>query len=219
VFVALVTATLAGCNSQPTHTGDPLIGDYVPKGPNGQPMPPPNPGQKTSYVVPPPPASNSATSVAALAGKTGLADGRPLAINEKSGPNWTLTNTNNGGNPLMPRSGGPTVQPLPRETATPSVPLVSAGAGNAGVVPASSWSTPGQPGLGLPQAQSVDELQKALQTRGAGGFTQETIPGGVRVSCLVPNSSNPNSLRFLETTGPDATTALRALLAQIDTQR
>jgi hypothetical protein len=126
--VALLLSTLCGCQGSPkTHSGDPLFGEYYPKGANGQPMPPPvPPAQKTSAVgVPPYPAANSAGSTAAIAANTdaaGLPGGRNLAINEKSAPTWTLTNNNGtGATASAPGTRTPVVQPIPRDTAAPAV--------------------------------------------------------------------------------------------------
>jgi hypothetical protein len=157
VILGICSAALVGCSSTPaTHSGDPLFGEYYPKGPNGQPLPPPNPAQKTTSIgVPPYPAANSASSTAAIATNTSLPGGRPLAINEKNGLNGSLTNTSA---PAGVGIGTPIVQPIPRDTTGPvatanpagtSTPAIATNLGNAAtpvgtIIPTGSWTAPAQ---------------------------------------------------------------------------
>jgi hypothetical protein len=224
---------LAGCGStSKTHAGDPLYGEFYPKGPGGQPMPPSNQSpNKTTSAVPPIPASNSAASTAALAG--GLPGGRSLAIGENSGTNWALTSTGSGVVPaggapggIIPASGkAPIVQPIPRDPGfmgpvTAGNPGMNSNPGGA-VVAAGSWSsgTPAPsstaplPPLGV---VTPEVLQDTLQGKGAVGLKKENVPEGVRVSCYVPQRSDPFNLRYLETTAADYPTALQALLRQVE---
>ena len=209
----------AGCNTPKSHSGDPLFGEYYPKGPNGQPMPPPSQGAKTTSAapgsgVPAYPANNSASSTASIAANSNLPGGRSLAINETQPPNWTLTNTSNSNGPRP--SAGPVVQPIPRETPGPG----QVNAGNNGIIRTGSWSN-NQQGNPVPPmgATTPEVLQGTLQARGAVGLKQENVPEGVRVSCFVPSPANRANFRYLETTGRDSVTALQALLVQIDQQR
>ena len=163
VFVGLGLAVpLAGCSTTPsTHSGDPLFGEYYPKGPNGQPMPAPNPSAQktTSLGVPPYPTANSASSTAAIASNTTLPGERPLAINERNAAGGTWTNTTT---PAVPAGNStPVPQPIPRDTSGPvavanpvppapapsvspapatNVDNASSAAGT--IIPTASWSTP-----------------------------------------------------------------------------
>ncbi len=186
---------LAGCSTTApaTHTGDPLYGEYYPKGPNGQPMPPPATPHKTTSAagVPPFPLANSSASTAAIANNTELPGGRPLAINEKGGTNWALTN--NPGSPAR----APVVVPVPRDNTVPG-PITQAAPANlpGTIVAAGSWSSgPATPVSSGPVAPlgmvTPDVLQGTLQGKGAVGLKQETVPDGVRVSCYVPQHRQP----------------------------
>jgi hypothetical protein len=241
----MMLPVIAGCNSAPhNHAGDPLFGEYYPKGPNGQPMPPPAPStQKTAAAgVPPYPLNNSATSTAAIAGNTSLTGARNLSINEQTGAGWALTNTaNSGAASAAPSTGTPVVQPIPRDTTGP----VAASPGQSGSpAPVSNQlaaanlaatSTTGNTiiptGALTPSAETSRQnaapatpmgvvtpeiLQGTLQGKGALALKKENIPEGVRVSCYVPQKANPANLRYLETVAPDYTTGLQALLQQID---
>lgn len=227
VGIGFGAALLTGCNTPAkTHSGDPLFGEFYPKGPGGQPLPPAGqPSAQGKTPVLGVPVANSASSNAAIANNTNLPGARPLAINENA-PNWTLTNTSNT-NPAQngnaPKGNGPTVQPLPRDNT--SAPGQVTALEQGGIQRTGSWSAgatsaaPGEPTVRPVSAAddaSVDELRRTLQAKGAVGLTQEPAPDGVTVSCFVPHPSNPNHLRFFETTAADQATALRALVQQID---
>jgi len=230
---------LNGCSSTSphTHSGDPLFGEYYPKGPNGQPMPPPSQGanKTTSLGVPPYPAANSASSTAAIAGNAALPGGRPLAINEKSGTNWALTNTSTTNTPAT-GNGQPVVQPIPPDTTGP-ITAANQGAQMASIAPinigeitkpatpvvaAASWSKPTpiqQTATPIPPLGKLtpEVLQSTLEAKGAIGLKQEAAEGGsVRVSCYVQQKTNPANMRYLETVAADYPTALQALLRQVD---
>jgi hypothetical protein len=217
VCVALLFLPLAvGCQAPQTHTGDPLLNEYYPKAPTGQPLPPPT---KTTSAVPPYPSNNSAASTAAIAANTALPGGRNLAINDKTGTNWMLTNTSNSG-----AGNPPIVQPIPRD-ATFSGPITQSSALSTPgtVITTGSWTsaTPAPPAAGpLPPLGTVtpEILQATLQGKGALGLKQENVADGLRVSCYVPQRSNPGNFRYLETTARDYSTALQALLQQVDGQ-
>ena len=235
-LVPALSIMLAGCSTTPTtHSGDPLFGEYYPKGPNGQPMPPPTPaaGKTTSLGVPPYPSSNSATSTASLASLSG---GRPLAIDEKN--NWAFIN-NNKTNTAAPATHAPVVQPIPRDTNAPTGPvaatkpspptnqvtpatLTSAANPSGSVVAAGSWSTAAPAPAAGPTPMGVLTpaiLQGTLQSKGAIGIKQETVADGVRVSCYVPQKSDPGNLVYLETVAHDYVSGLQALARQIDQQK
>jgi hypothetical protein len=208
-------------------------------------MPPSNPGPAkttSSTGVPPYPAANSTTSIAAIAGNSGnpaLNGSRPLGMNEQSGPNWTLTNTSksSAAADATPFLNQPIVQPIPRDTAgpvavavpqvQPSAPITvapnSAGA-NGPIIAAGSWSTTAQAPAGatVPTPLGVvtpEVLQGTLQARGAIGLTKEEVPEGVRVSCFVPQRGNAANLHYLETVAHDYGAALQAILQQVDQQQ
>jgi hypothetical protein len=216
IGLALVSG-LAGCTSTPqTHAGDPLFGEYYPKGPNGQPMPPPNSGvnKTTSGVLPVPPAS-SATSTAAIANNTALPGGRALAINEKNGVDWTLTgNPNNNTTPAQPTANHPPiVQPVPQDPSYSAPINATSNQSTGNAVPA---GTAPAPPMGM---VTTDVLLATLQGKGAVGLKQEAVPDGVRVSCYVPQAGNPSNLRYMETVARDYPTGLQAILQQIDQQK
>jgi hypothetical protein len=224
---------ITGCShTAQNHTGDPLYGEYYPKGPNGQPMPPPSTPTKTSSLgVPPYPASNSGTSTAALA--VGLPGSKALAINDTNTTNVPATLTNgNGVAPYVPAGNRPPlVQPIPRDTAATSGPVASATNGFSvppvaapttpppaqnpanPIITAGSWSAGTQATSGPVAPLGVvtpEVLQSTLAGKGAKNLKQENVPDGVRVSCYAPDG------RYLETTARDSTTGLQALLGQIE---
>jgi hypothetical protein len=234
----ILTVALAGCTTTPaTHSGDPLFGEYYPKGPNGQPMPPPTPGanKTTALGVPPYPSSNSATSTAALASLSG---GRPLAIDEKN--NWAFINSTNANTATPAAAHAPVVQPIPRETSAPNGPIAVANPNAATnqvapatltnaanppgtVIAAGSWSSTSQtaPPVATPAPMGVltpEVLHGTLQSKGAIGIKQETVADGVRVSCYVPQRSNAANLVYLETVARDYVSGLQALTRQVDLQ-
>jgi hypothetical protein len=189
---------LAGCNNtQKQHIGDPLMGEYTPKGPNGQPMPaaPTKTGAATPFA---PFTPGSTGSPAALANNTSLPGGKPLAIAQ---PNWALTN--------MPKGGSPTVVPVPRDNAAKTV--VPAGGVAIGVPAGGGPNANPQPS----ESALIADLEKALKERGAMNLRHGPVPGGVLASCLVPQFSNPANLRYFEATAADAPAALRSLLEQV----
>ena len=61
-------------------------------------------------------------------------------------------------------------------------------------------------------------MQGTLQSKGAIGIKQETVADGVRVSCYVPQKTNPDNLVYLETVAHDYVSGLQALARQIDLQ-
>jgi hypothetical protein len=194
---------LAGCNSlgmnakQGPVMGDPLLGEFGPKG-----VPPAKtltPYQKTSAgPVPPIPTANSATSTAALAG------GRPLSINgggfaAASQPAGTLTGS--GGIILRPPEAIPSVQEVPLDTHRPG--------GNTGL-PASTWNS---------QIPSYQQLQDQLRARGVTFQKADPVADGVKLTCIVPNRLNPQVNRFYEATARDYAAAVQAVVQQIDQQK
>lgn len=225
ILVSTWTTGLVGCNStQKQHVGDPLVGEFLPKGPNGEPMAPASPPTKqtsatkqsatthsgtTPQPTPPqsPVGSIASNTNASMANNTSVAWGKPLNIPQQNQPNWTLTNN--------PKSGGPTVVPVPRDNATAPSILVPAGGTTGGKV---ENAAPGPfPAAMVSQGADpqVAELEKALKGRGAFNVRTTPAPGGVQASCLVSQFNNPSNLRFFEATAADAPSALRALLQQI----
>ena len=200
VILGLGLTALIGCSTTPApHSGDPLFGEYYPKGPNGQPLPPPNPAQKTTSIgVPPYPVTNSASSTAAIATNTALPGGRPLAINEKNGLNGSLTNTS-GTVTAGVGIGTPIVQPIPRDTTGPvavanpggtSTAAIATNLGNAStpvgtIIPTGSWSAPTQtPATAAPASDTVPVLRTSTGTGLIAGSRDDRrtadCPGGQR---------------------------------------
>ncbi|MCI0377479.1 MAG: hypothetical protein L0215_07730 [Gemmataceae bacterium] len=225
-FLHLLILAGVGCNStKPTHSGDPLFGEYYPKGPTGQQLPQ-QAAANPNKVGLSTPTALTGNSPAAFANNTALPGANPLAIGEKNAPDWTLTNTNKGGNPsIAPMgsgiagdgpTGSPKVMPVPRDPmANPGPSTMAPTAG--GILTTGSWSAEEKnadvPPLG---AVSVDVLQSTLQARGVLGLKTEPVPEGVRVSCFAPQPDNPANLRYLETTAPDVATAFQALRQKLD---
>lgn len=187
---------IAGCKSTDNKKDDPLFGV---RPPNVTAIPPTTgaaPNGPARAAVPPVPGNTSAGSTASLATLPGA---RPLAINEARpvgrGPATT---------------GGPVVQPIPREE--PAAPyLLTTGA----------WTQPpfAPASNPAPSGNFVDPDLAALQARGGVNPRVETAPEGVRLTVMMPNRANPGAMRFFDVTARDTRSAVEAVLQQVDQQR
>jgi hypothetical protein len=200
LVAGLATLLLTGCPSTtPTKTTssvDPLLGDYAPRPGGPAPAaPPPGPSKTSQLGVPPIPSAQLTPSAAGLASGRALQGGRPLALD--------------GGVAAIPAAGPakaslqPLVQPVPRELPLPGPGVVPVGGG--------AWTPPPTPG-------AQDALLAQLKARNVLWHKQETVPGGVRFSCIVPSRTQPDATRVFEATGRDLTAAVQAVLQKIDSQ-
>jgi hypothetical protein len=182
--------------------GDPLYGsDPAQKNP-----PAAAPSRSKSAALPAAPASNSSTSNVAMALGDPLPGSRPLAIedvNKKPG-GWQGPGAGSSSGAQLTGSVGVNLQkpeaivdPVQRPTTLPV----------AGTAPAA------------PSAADLDQLQAQLKQRGMTWQHEESVAGGVRFTCAVPNRHNPDINRFYEATAPDLAAAIRAVLQQIDSQQ
>jgi hypothetical protein len=213
-------AVLSGCNQATrAKTPDPLYGESLDK-PSVPGPPAPMPPKKTSGTAPaavPLPAATSTTSPAAIAigdpilGSTppALQGGRPLVIGNGpapsgSPPGGTLTS----GAPGVPTN--PKLRPPEMLVPVPTVPP------QGGVAPASAVSpTPVPAWQARGSALGCDDLERRLKERKA-SWRAESVPGGVKFSCRVPNPSRPDFMRFYEATRAELQSAALAVLEQID---
>jgi hypothetical protein len=212
--LVLLAGGLAGCQHNRATKGEPLFGDVGPE--PGKP-PPPAPSSTKTHMVPAIPSSNSSTSPAALAVEP-LNGGRPpLRIEDPRAQPDPAAATNDWRAVGGPSPGGPTVIAIDPaagvQTASGTVlhrpePLVS---------PLNTQ--PGVPGPAQSPQPSLDQLQDQLKARNVLWQRLEQNAGGVRFLCAVPNPQSADIQRVYEATAPDAQTAIRAVLNQIDQQR
>jgi len=213
-----------GCGATNKNKGDPLLGEF---GPKGEVKPPP--AKTSSNQVPPIPTATAGINTANLAAGT-LPGGRNLAIsqpqtNPDNGPNSLTSGSKENANAVLSKPE-PVVQPVPRDN------------NNIPVVPASNWdksqqppppdplltqqtnpANPLSPGQVPPGQQPADPLQSQLKARGVAWQRAENVAGGVKFSCIVPNPQNPQVSRAYEAIGPDYPAAVRAVLWEIDNKR
>lgn len=185
-----------GCKSVPdAKNEDPLFGVRPPQ---VAPVPPAasspiaNPPQASWNGVPPPPGAVSSGSTAAMASLPG--GNRPLRINEAP--------------PVPASSGGPSVQPLPREPV----------GGGSGLMTTGGWTQP-VPGTvtSLPPASpqlTQDQALAQLQARGAvGSKVERTANGQFLVSALIADRTG--QVRHVEARGATAEDAVQAILREV----
>ena len=195
---AIFIIALAGCTSATNQvaSSDPLFGDVQPRVATPTPVAP----QQTQAPSAPPPATSRLNSTnAALASAGPLQGARPtLAINDSRTPS-TPPNT---GSQLAANTKPtqPTVMPLPKQDAPPTV-----------FAPTGK----GQPTTPAP----ANELELALKQRGVLFQKVDNVPQGVRFQCIVPSKQNRDVTRVFEATAPDYISAVRAVLKQIDEQK
>jgi len=204
-----------GCSTTNKTKGDPLMGEF---GPKGEVKPPAT--KTSSNQVPPIPTAGNGISTANLAagnlpGSQNLAIGQPQPSPDK-GPGSLTAGSKDQANAVLT----PIVQPVPKD--------------NSPVVPATNWDKGQQPpppaGLATQQQPAavvppppgqapVDPLQGQLKAHGVTWQRAENVAGGVKFTCLVPNPQNPQVSRAYEAIGPDYPAAVRAVLWEIDNKR
>ena len=238
-----------GCTATNKNKGDPLMGEFGPKG--GEVKPPAT--KTSSNQVPPIPTATAGINTATLAAGT-LPGSRNLAISQPqadpdNSPNSLTSGSKENANAVLSKPE-PVVQPVPRDN------------NNIPVVPASNWDKnqqppppdplltqqtnpanppPGQPPTDLRQGLTwptlnwatnppppsspppgqppADNLQNQLKARGVAWQRAENVAGGVKFTCIVPNPQNPQVSRAYEAIGPDYPAAVLAVLWEIDNRK
>jgi hypothetical protein len=225
-FFLLGLPGCAGNNNNKLAHGDPLYGETQPRGPGPAPAsPPPQPpnNNRGQGQVPPVPTATSSPSNAAMA-SSGLPGGRPLAIaqNDPGGAGTAAVPSA----PVNLKRPEPIVVPIPRENALPGPGVVPSNVLTTGAwAPQQPASPPNQANLVGQQAANSSApvsaaVQAQLRARGATWWKEESVPEGVRFSCIVvPNPANLDSTRVFEATARDSASAVQAVLQQIDQQR
>jgi hypothetical protein len=205
-----------GCSAANKNKGDPLMGEFGPKG-EGAKAPP---TKTSSNQVPPIPTASYGVSTANLAAGT-LPGSRNLAISDpqpapNSGPGALTAGTKDSANAVL-SVPPPAVQAVPRD----SSPVVPATFDKGQPPPPDPLLTqqpapvsPPPPGQG-----PADPLQGQLKAHGVTWQRAENVPGGVKFTCIVPNPQNPQVSRAYEAIGPDYPAAVRAVLWEIDNKR
>jgi hypothetical protein len=213
LLAALLGPTLTGCGSlRKRDAEDPLVGP----GPKGLQKTDPGTATKTHSPVPPVPAANSASSNADLAAGAQLAGGRPLGIDGRGAGGWVPSGPD--GRPVRPVSDSAVVPAsggviLSRPEPLGEGPQASAG----GLTPVPVYGS--QPGAQPAAPPNADQLIEQLKARGAVLLPQSVTRDGVSVRCAVADPANRDRQHIYEATGPDAASALQALLNQIDRAR
>ena len=221
--------SVTGCSTSSvasTQTNDPLLNGVVPPG-----VPLPNNGPKADASTPVPtqasnpgvaalPASLSSSNPATMAGASWQGSlGRPTPIdnNRTSGPPFLPGQSTLGSKtPQVPGFLPP--NPNPKVEAIPDVKPA-----NPQVTPSANWQLPANPtipaGDGVKSAvqtqpANTDALTKQLQDRGVIDQKQDTVPGGIVLTCYV---QRPGGLRILTSDpAPDYPTAAQAMLRKLD---
>jgi hypothetical protein len=201
---------LAGCST--THfgaqdnPGDPLLGES-PTAPRST---SPAPGSTASL---PPAPTGAGTTNAALASQT------PPGLAITAGDGWARKVE--GTSPPAAGSYKPVSQPrepkveaIPKDTsiASPSSSLQPPAVGPAPIQP-TGW-TAGSPS----PTYTADQLEAMLKQAGVLGHRQESLPDGrVKLTCVAQTS--PTTTDNLEITAADYSTAVLAILREIDARR
>lgn len=199
-----------GCHSTAPvkQSGDPILGEIHPQNNKFGPTPPASAstgtgGSPGAYA--PRPTNNavtvSPTSPAYLASiNRTLPDSSPLAIGDRPFGRATL----------------PTVIAVPRD---PAVATLASNANN----PLPGWnlstSAPIVQTSAIPSG-FVDPNEALLKSRGIMSQKQEPVPGGgIRLTAIAPNPSNPGAFRTFEVQARDYPAAVQAILQQMDGKR
>jgi hypothetical protein len=212
-LVSLAFLCACGCSTTNKNKGDPLLGEFGPKGDAKA------PAKTSSNQVPPIPTASFGINNAVLAAGP-FPGGRTLAINEPQpnpqiGPGALTAGAKD--NPVL-NNPQPVVQAVPKD----NTPVVPAATWNNGQPPPPPLSNPQltqqtSPANPLPgQPPPPDPLQAQLKAHGVAWQRAENVPGGVRVTCIVPNPQNQQISRTYEAIGPDYPAAARAVLWEID---
>jgi hypothetical protein len=151
--------------------------------------------------IPPIPTMTSAGSTAALASLPGAK--APLRINDAQ-PN---------------KSGGPTVQPIPRDLpANPGLLTTTGGwqtpanhAAGSATGPPLNPLNPGNPGANPTPEQALAELK----TRGVLSHKVDAVPEGIRLTALVPDRTRPGQFLTREVRASSVQSAVQTLLKEL----
>lgn len=206
LFIAM-GLSVTGCSALQgkDKKSDPLFGDHVPKDGGGAGGP-----SKTSANVPPIPSasssSNAALAMATLPGAKQLAIGEPERPPAKVPSSGTLTSA------AATTPPGSVTQPVPPgspATLSPPQPVV---------VPVPRDTTV-QTAAATSQDQTSEYFMSQLRARGVSWHRADSVAGGIRFACIVPNRQNPSVTRIFEATAADFPSAVNAVLRQIDNQK
>lgn len=204
--IALTLTPLVGCSNTPLtaqQNHDPLHGIRVPPGTQPQPGKGPTPQAMEPGGVPSLPTSLSASNNATLATSSGQGPwARKLAIDDQGRPYTPGQLTSGSRDPnYLPPNPNPKVEPVPDINAPTKV------------TPAGNWQPP-SPVAGGPSSDEM--LFKHLQDRGILQQKQDTVPGGIRLTCYARSATG---LRIYEATAADYPAAAQAILRQLDEAR
>ncbi len=129
------------------------------------------------------------------------------------------------------------VPPLPAATSSPSPaeivqrgppdplygeqPSLAIGKTTGPTQPVASWQPNGPSGVLASSAagMSYDQLQDALAKFNPRSQRQETVPGGFKFTCEIPNPQRPEFSRHYEATARDYRSALLAVVEQVGRDR
>ncbi|HYT90823.1 MAG TPA: hypothetical protein VEL76_19090 [Gemmataceae bacterium] len=195
---------------------DPLKGEMVPKGyaPGVGPVAS-GATTKSKTGVPPLPAATSSPSPAEIVQRgppDPLYGEQPsLAIGKTTGPTQPVASWQPNGPSGVLASGQGGAPPVGASLQEP-VPMVAPRAGGLpGTVPPGTWSSAA--------GMSYDQLQDALAKFNPRSQRQETVPGGFKFTCEIPNPQRPEFSRHYEATARDYRSALLAVVEQVGRDR
>jgi hypothetical protein len=201
---------LPGCaslnDSRAKAGGDPLFGEKQVDRPPIGPTPPPQ--NRAGMNVPPGPTATASKSTAAILANPPepLTTTRPSpALGDQATQTVGGWQPKTDGQPTS--AGGPGVQLKMPETAVlqPVPPPIN-----------SQQPVPAVPSYGPAPANDTTQLLATLKSRGMVWNTQTPVAGGVRFSCGIRNSQNPNLIQAFDATAADAPSAMSAVLQKLD---
>jgi len=207
IFLGLASMGCQSTSPAKQSAGDPILGEIHPQNNRFGPTPPASASTGTGNThgaAAPSPTNNavtvSPTSPAYLASMPKmLPDASPLSIGDRPFGRATL----------------PTVIPVPRETNG----LLTNNPNNSGPAWDRSTSAPIQQ-TGNILSGFVDPNEALLKSRGIVSQKQEQVAGGgIRLTAIAPNPSNPGAFRTFEVQARDYPAAVQAILQQIDGKR
>ncbi len=212
--LALALIGLSGCSGTPVvggqHQHDPLVGNRTPPT-----IPQPTDAPKTAGTTTSLPRTGNqqfapigsdltSTNNATLASASGSTLGRPLALDDQ-------------GRAMAPNGPAPTQNPYPPYNPKPRVEKIpDAEPAQAKYTP-SSWQSDRPAATNAIPATPTEALTRQLQERGVINQKIDQLSEGIHLTCYV--SRGAGGLRVLEVTAVDYTTAVQAILHQLDAGR
>jgi hypothetical protein len=198
----------AGCSGLDQSAGiDPLLG-----GPPLRPSPVAAPPPPNPVAALPPASANSTLSNAALAAGSPQPADNGLRIASPRG---------SAGNDGWAREGSPSPNPdsMLRATADGRGAVLRAPEPVSDPGPRGQLTTASNPGsMQQNRASTFEDAERQIAARGALWQRLESVgaSGGWKYSCSIPNRQNPRIRRTYEATATDPSTAIRAVLEQLD---